>query len=167
MKKELFLIEAINITGFYNNMSEEKRNALPLKVYYGLKKVVNKLHSDVSQFEEFRNDEIKKIRDIYFSDEKSEETDVPKVDENGEPVLDNDGSQVTEVGRKIKDEYIDEYKIAMDTLNEKLQEIVMEKNTYEYNWVDIAGMVENLPDDTPLTKDDIDILDAIFDETND
>ena len=167
MKKELFLIEAINITSFYNNMDEEKKNALPLKVYYGLKKVVNKLQGDVKQFEEVRDEEIKKIRDIYFSEEKSEETAIPRVDENGEPVLDENGNQLTDTGRKVKDEYIDEYKIAMDTLNEKLQEIAMEKNTYEYNWVDIGEMVENLPDDTPLERSDIDILDAIFEETTD
>lgn len=165
MKKELFLIEAINITSFYENMPEEKKNALPLKVYYGLKKVVSKLQPDVRQFEEVRDEEVKKIRDIYFSEEKSEETVIPKTDENGEPVLDENGNQLTDTGRKVKDEYVDEYKIAMDTLNEKLQEIAMEKNTYEYNWVDIGEMVENLPDDTPLTRGDIDILDAIFDET--
>lgn len=164
MKKELYLLEALTITDYFNNLTKEKKDALPLKVYYTLKKAVKKMSDDVTQFTEVRDEEIQKIRDNYFSNEKSEETMIPKIDNDGNPVLDNDGNQVTEAGRKIKEEYIGEYTEAMRNLETKLNEIAHEKNIYEYNSVDIGEMVANLPNNTPLEASDLDILDEIFTE---
>lgn len=164
MKKELYLLEALTITNYFDNLSKEKRDALPLKVYYALKKVVKKLSDDVNQFKEVRDEEIKKIRDDFFSEEKSEETMIPKVDDKGNPVLDENGNQVAESGRKIKSEFIEDYSAAMRNLEEKLNEIASEKNTYEYNSVDIGEMVAELPNNTPLDAEDLDVLDEIFTE---
>ena len=49
-------------------------------------------------------------------------------------------------------------------VEEKLNEIANEKNTYEYNSVDIGEMVAELPNNTPLNAEDLDILDEIFTE---
>lgn len=165
MKKELYTIETINITKWFNELSQEKRDALPLKVHYYLKKAVNSMADDVKSFEELRDGEMQKIRDIYFSEEKSDECDVPQTDDNGEQIKDADGNPVTEKGRKIKPEYEEAYRDALDALDEKLKEILFEKNTYEYKKADVGEMIENLPDDSPLKNTDIDIIDAIFEET--
>lgn len=165
MKKELYMIECLNITKWFNELSQEKKDSLPLKTHYYLKKAVNALASDVKSFEELRDNEMQKIRDIYFSDEKSDECDVPKMDENGEPMKNTNGKIVTEKGRKVKPEFEESYKDAIDMLDNKLKEILFEKNTYEYNKADVGEMVENLPDDTALKNTDIDIIDAIFEET--
>ena len=166
MKKDFYLIEAINIVDYYNKISAEKKNALPLKVSYAFKKAVDKMTPDVRRFEEFRDEEFKKIRDIYFTEERSYECQIPKVDDNGNPVLDENGNQETAEGRKLKDEWQEEYSLAVQALDEKLKEIVVEKNTYEYNGVNVADMVENLPDDTPLQAADIELIDTILDNSN-
>lgn len=165
MKKELYTIETLNITKWFNEMSQEKKDALPLKVHYYLKKAVNVMADDVKSFEELRDSEMQKIRDIYFSEEKSDECDVPMKDDNGEIMKDPDGNEVTEKGRKIKPEYEEAYNDAIQMLDDKLKEILFEKNTYEYKKADVGEMIENLPDDSPLKNTDIDIIDAIFDET--
>lgn len=165
MKKELYTIETINITKWFNELPQDKKDALPLKVHYYLKKAVNVMADDVKSFEELRDNEMQKIRDIYFSEEKSDECDVPKNDDNGEPLKDADGKIITEKGRKIKPEYEESYKDAIEALDEKLKEILFEKNTYEYKKADVGEMIENMPDDSPLKNTDIDIIDAIFDET--
>lgn len=162
MKKEFLLIESINIIKYFNNLTEEKKNALPLKVYYNLKKVISKMTPDVQQFEEFRDNELQKIKEAYFVDEKSDECMIPKLDAEGNEMKDADGNVITEAGRKLKAEYEESYRYAINALEENLREIVKEKNVYEYNYVDVAEMVDNLPDDTPLDTLDIDILDAIF-----
>ena len=166
MKKDFYLIEAINIVSYFNKLDAEKKNALPLKVSYAFKKAVDKMAPDVRRFEEFRDEEFKKIKDIYFTEERSYECKIPKVDEKGEPVIDSDGNQETEDGRKLKPEWEEEYTLAVQSLDEKLKEIVLEKNTYEYNGVNVAVMVENLPDDTPLQSSDIELIDTILDNSN-
>lgn len=158
--------EALNITSWNAQLSEEKRNALPMKVRFYLKKFLGKILPDVKQFEEFRDSELKVLQDEYFGEEKSYEKEQPKKDEQGNEITDDDGVIETETVRVVKDEYIAEYQDKINTLNEKLMEILNEKNTYEVSIFDVADFVEKLPEDTPIEFDDINIIDAIFSAEN-
>ena len=162
MKKEFYLIDAVTLVDYYKNLSNEKKNAIPLKVYYSAKKAIEKLTPDAKRFTEFRDEEVQKIQEKYTTDEKSEYCDIPKVDENGEPVLDNDGNPVVDAGRKIKEDFMDDYKNELIALDATLSEILKEKNTYEYNGADIGSMIEDLPEDSVLENSDIDFLDILL-----
>lgn len=164
MKKELTNMEVINIVSWIESLSEEKLNTVPIKIKFNLKRVFNKLIPDAKQYEDFRNEEIKKIQAEYFNDEKSNKVLQTITDEKGEPVLDDDGKAKTQEVYQIKEEYSDELNTAISDLNKKLDQILKEKNTYEYNSIDIDSFVENMPEDSPLEWNDINMLDALFTE---
>jgi hypothetical protein len=157
-------METLNVVVWANQLSKEKMDAIPLKVKYALKKIVSKLDPDAKAFEEFRNQEFERIRNKYFTDEKSYKKTETVMDENDEPVVDENGIEQTREILVVKDEFLNDYQDEIKLLNEKLNEILLEKNTYEYNKCDIEDMVNNLPDDTPLEWDDINLLDALFTE---
>lgn len=163
MKKlTLSTLEVLNILAWENQLSKEKMDAIPLKVRYGLKKFTNKIVADGKSFEEIRDTEIEKIQGAYSSDEKSYDVEEVVKDENGEVMKDEDGKDMVRTNRKVKEEYLEEYNLALEALNDKLTEILKETNEYEVNPINIEEVVNNLPDDTPLEFDDINILDAIF-----
>lgn len=155
-------LEGLNIMAWNAQLSEEKLNALPLKLRYYLKKLITKLAPDIQEFEKFRDEELKKIQDVYGTDEKSYEVEEIVKDEDGNPVLNEDGKEQTQQIRKIKEEFMKTYQDEISALNEKLMEILSEKNTYECSTYDVSKMVEDMPEDTALTFDDINMLDAIF-----
>lgn len=164
MNKTFNTLEALNIVGFNNQLTEEKNAAMGLKIRWALKNAIAIILPDAQKFEEFRDAEIQKIRDEYFGDEKSEEITRQKKDENGEPILDKDGKEVEETVRQIKDEFIDAYQITMSKLQQELNDILMEKHEYEYKGINIDAFVESLPDDTVLTFEDVNMIDAILGE---
>lgn len=120
MKKELTNMEVINIVSWIESLSEEKLNTVPIKIKFNLKRVFNKLIPDAKQYEDFRNEEIKKIQAEYFNDEKSNKVLQTITDEKGEPVLDDDGKAKTQEVYQIKEEYSDELNTAISDLNKKL-----------------------------------------------
>lgn len=90
----------------------------------------------------------------------------PKIGADGKPEVDETGAEVTEAARKIKEEYMDDYRAAVDELNNKLNEIVMEQNKVELNCVDFDEFVESLPDDTKLSIEDLTMLSFMDGTTN-
>lgn len=163
--KTFSTLEIINIIAFLNNnVKEEQMKELPTKFRWNLKKNTDKLMPIARRFEEFRDDLVKELQDIYFTDEKSYEYTETKRDDNGNPVLKSDGTEETTSMRKVKDEYMDEYNGAIKELNTKLQEILVEKNDVEINAMDLDNLVEMLPDDTSIDFDCLSIL-CFMDET--
>lgn len=163
MKKiELSNLEAINTFYWYNQLTPEKIEAIPIKVRFALKRAMAKIMPDVKEFETFRDDEVKKFHDSYSTDEKSYGAIEPILDNDGNTIKDENGVEQTQTVRKVRDEYLEDFKAEGHKLDEKLTEILKETNVYEYNSADIDGMVENLPDDTPLEWNDINILDALL-----
>ena len=158
MKKNFSNIEVINIVAFINKvMTDEQKNALPTKMKWYLKKNMDKLGGIAQKFEEFRDGEIKVLQNEYFNEEKSEEyTDIQK-DENGE---DREVQM-----RKVKEEFMKDYTNDVNSLNAKLQEILAEVNTVEISTVDFDAFVENLPEDSPIDFDCLNIL-SFMDETS-
>ena len=163
--KTFSTLEIINIIAFLNNnVKEEQMKELPTKFRWNLKKNTDRITPIARRFEEFREDLVKELQNVYFTDEKSYEYTETKTDENGNPVLKSDGTEETTSMKKVKDEYMDDYNEAVKELNAKLQEILMEKNDVEINAMNLDNLVEALPDDTCIDFDCLSIL-CFMDET--
>ena len=168
MKKTFTTYDVLNIAGFYTQLSREenknKADEISVKVRWALKKAVSAMSADVKQFEEFREAEVQKIRDEYFSEEKSHMVERPRQDEDGNNVLDSDGNVVMDSEREVKEEYLEDYRKAVSALNDSLNEIAKEKHTYKYAGVDMDAFIESLPDKPALTFDDLTLIDAVLGE---
>jgi hypothetical protein len=92
------------------------------------------------------------VRNRYSTDEYSTEEIVP--------VKDSSGNDVEQKVRKIKDEYLSEYRKAIDEVNQKLRELLVDKEKVDVAWTDLDSEVENLHN---LTLDDLDIL-SVFEK---
>jgi len=144
MKKEFYNIEVVNVVAAINQIlgDSEKAKDLPIKFRWALKKNIAALTPTVKNFEEFRQELIEELQKEYFNEEKSH---VDK-DENGNEI------------RKVNDEFIEEYNNKVSELNEKLQELLAEKNEYEISTVDMDEFVNGLSSDTALEFNDIEIF---------
>lgn len=165
--KTFSTIEVVNVVAYLTDtMTEEQAKELPTKFRWNLKKNMEKFAPVAKRFEEFRDELIKELQASYFNDEKSYEYLETKKDENGNPVLNEEGAEETVPMRKIKDEYFDEYEKAITELNNKLQEILAERNDYDINVVDMDTFVDNLPDDAKIDFDCLNILSFMDETTN-
>lgn len=165
MKKNIMTAAVINVVGYFNNSDQEelkkKMECLPTKMRWYLRKNLNAFSAVAKEFEDFRNDLVKELQEKWFSDEYSEEFVQTKTDEEGNPVLDEKGAEVTETMRKIKDEYMDDYEKAVAEVNKKLTEIAGEVNEVTISPIDVDAFVETLPDDSPIDIDFLDVM-SIF-----
>lgn len=130
-----------------NNVSKEEIQVLPTKLRWNLKKNLDKILPIAKQFQDFKDEVLKEIQEKYFTDEKSE--------------------LVGKDSRKVKDEYIDEYKQDVEELNKKLNEILDEDNEIEIATVDLDAFVDSLPNDTIISFDTLEVLsfmDISYDE---
>ena len=162
MKKELSLVEVINIVTWANKLGEDKLGKLDFKILWNLKKVNGKFAVEAQEFEDMRKEELQKIQDKYFNDERSHEYSEPILDAEGNEVKDENGVVQTRMMRKVNDEFMDEYRADIDELNKKIEEVLMEKSTYEYNSSNIDEFVENIDNPEPLTFHDLEMLDAFL-----
>lgn len=152
-------IEVINIVSFVNKvMTDEQKAEMPTKMRWYLKKNMDKLMPLARKFEEFRDAEIVTLQEAYFTEEKSEEFMDKQVDENG--------VEQEVPMRKVKDEYMGEYTEAVNELNKRLQEILVEKNEVEIATADLDAFVETLPDDAKIDIDCLNILSFMDENTN-
>lgn len=158
MKKIFKNIEILNIVAYVNQMPKEKADALPLKFRWNLKKNMDKLRPIAERYDNFRNEFVQDLQKEWFTDEKAEEFEQPKVDGQGNPVLDADGKEEMETMKKIKDEYISDYRKAVEELNVKLSEIALEENEVDLCTVDFDAFVDSLPEDSMIDFDDITML---------
>lgn len=164
MKKNLYVVEAVNCVAFYNQLinNKETMDKLPLKIKWNLKRAIEKISVDAKAYEEFRDTELQKIRDVYFDETHANKTMLPELDESGNPVVDDDGNEVMKDGLQVKDEYLEEYQKAIGELNSRLDEILKEQNTYEYNGVNIDDYIDTI--DESIGFDTLDMIDAILGE---
>lgn len=165
MKKIFKNIEALNIVAYVNQMSKEKADELPLKFRWNLKKNMDKLRPIAEAYEKFRNDEVQKLQTKWFDEEHSEEFMQAKLDDEGKPIVDADGNEVTEPMRKIKEEFMKEYTADVNEVNARLNEIAYENNEVEIAVVDFDAFIDALPDNSKLDFDDITML-SFQDETS-
>ena len=104
---KLMNLETLNIVAWYKDFSEKKRNkVLPVRIQLDLQRNVMKLNEAAQSLEKFRGELVKDIQEEFFgNDEKSYESKEVKTDEEGNPVLDEDGKEVMTDVRKIKEEF--------------------------------------------------------------
>lgn len=161
-------LEVLNIVAFTNqfNADAEKVDCLPLKFKWNLSKNLKKLAPIAQEYEDFRNKELQKLQSEWFDEEHSDEIQQPKIGADGKPETDENGAEVTEAARRIKDEYMDDYRKVVDELNSKLNEITAESNKVELSCVDFDEFVESLPDDTKLSIEDLTMLSFMDTTTN-
>lgn len=164
--KNFTTLEVINIVSYINNvMKDEQKQELPTKMKWYLKKNLDKMVPIARDFEEFRDGEIEVLQKDFFNEEKSEEYMETRRDENGNPIMDAEGNEETVAMRKVKEEFMGEYTKAVDELNTKLQEILVEKNKMEIACIDFDSFVEGLPEDTKIDFDSLNIL-SFMEETS-
>lgn len=168
MTKKFMNIEILNIVAAWEKLSkdEEKVRELPLKFRWAIKKNLAVIMPAKKAFEEFRDEVLNELRNKFFDEEHSEEVVLPVTDEDGNEVKDENGVVQTQTYRKIKDEFIEEYKAEGVTVDTKLRELAIESNEYEISTVDMDAFVESLPDDTKLEFEDIEMLSWIDTVTN-
>lgn len=166
MKKIFKNIEAINIVAYVNQMSKEKADELPLKFRWNLKKNIDKLRPIAEAYENFRNEQVQKIQTKWFDEEHSEEFMQTKLDDEGKPIVDADGNEVTEPMRKIKEEFMEDYTKDVNELNAKLNEIAYEDNEVEISTVDFDAFIDALPEESKIDFDDITMLSFQDESTN-
>ena len=166
--KNFSTLEILNIVAFINafTSNSEKIDCLPLKFKWNLSKNFKRLAPIAQDYEAFRDKEIQEMQKAWFDEEHSDEFMQPKLDADGNPMKDESGAEITEPARKIKDEFIDEYIKVRDDLNKRLTEIVSESNMVEITTVDFDEFVDNLPDDTKLDIQDLNMLSFMDETTN-
>lgn len=166
MKKTFSVAEILNIISFYQhiNADENKAKEIGTKIRWALKKAISTMTDDAKNFEEFRTNEIDKIRNEFFTDEKSKEVVTPKLNKDGEPELDDEGNQLTETVREVNPEFKDDYDKAIKELNDSLTEIASEEHEYEYKGVNMDDFVDSLSNNTSLTFEELSVLDAVLGE---
>lgn len=153
MTKELLVMECININGWYNKVRADKNklNGLSVSTLWALRKNMKKIAETVDSFNELKASLENELQEEFFNDEKSEEVTVKG--ENGEDTP----------ARKIKDEYFDDYQKKIDELNEKLNELAITKESYDFASIDMDKEIERLNVDCNLDMDDLDML-SIFEQ---
>lgn len=134
-------LTAVNETAWYKDASS-RLEILPVKIRWQLKKNMNTLNKLANEFEEFKISLEEELRNKYVSDEYSYDA------ENGE--------------RKVKEEYLEEYRAAVADINQKLYEVLSEEEEITLNVIDMDALMETLPDDAPLNDSDFDML-SLFD----
>lgn len=134
-------LTAVNETAWYKDASS-RLAILPVKIRWQLKKNMNILNKMAAEFEEFKTSLEEELRAKYVDDEYSYDA------ENGE--------------RKVKEEYLEEYRAAVTDINQKLYDVLSEEEEITLNVIDMDALMEALPDDAPLNDSDFDML-SLFD----
>ena len=81
-----------------------------------------------------------------------------KTDEDGNPVLDEDGKEVMTDVRKIKEEFEQEFKDKLEDADTKYREIAVDTDEYLIKVFDLDTFVDNLADDVELDLEDLNML---------
>lgn len=166
MKKVFKNIEILNIVAYINKMPNEVADELPLKFRWNLKRNMDKIRPIAESYESFREEQIKKLQSEWFDEEHSEEIMQTKIGADGNPEVDENGNEITEPARKIKDEFMEEYRASVNEINTKLNEIAYEDNEVDIITVDFDAFIDTLSDDTKLSFDDLAILSFMDTTTN-
>ena len=148
---KLMNLETLNIVAWYKDFSEKKRNkVLPVRIQFDLQRNVMKLNEAAQSLEKFRGELVKDIQEEFFgNDEKSYESKEVKTDEEGNPVLDEDGKEVMTDVRNFKDK--------LEDADAKYREIAVDTDEYLIKVFDLDTFVDSLADDVELDLEDLNI----------
>jgi len=99
----------------------------------------------------FRDENEKNVQAKYMDDEHSEES----TDENNNPI------------RKVREKYQEDFSKDLNEINMKLSEIALEENSVDIEFLNIEALIDDLPEHTSLTIDDLEILNFMDKEDKD
>lgn len=168
MNKILTLAEVLNICAWYEETvknHQDQLNELPMKVRWSLKRNIEKLLPEIKTWEEFRTPEWEKFRGEWFTEEKTNKVMQNVTDGDGNDVLDENGAVRTQEVLQIKDEYLNDYTVAMNEYNQKMYDVLSETNIYDLKLFDVDEFVESLPDTTSINIEFLDML-SFMDSNN-
>ena len=143
------MIAAVNEVAWYEQ-EKDSLSVLSVKARWNLKKNMKALGELAQQFNEFRDNIQGELRERYTTDEMSDEAEVD----------DGNGNKVP--GRKVKDEYLEEYNRDVNEMNAKLVDLLNEMEDVDLYYIDMDAEVENLPDGAELSDAAMDML-SLFD----
>lgn len=63
--------------------------------------------------------------------------------------------------RKIKDNYIKEYKDKINNLNIEINKLLIEKTTYHFKEINLDEIIDNLKADTSINLNDLNMMSFI------
>lgn len=152
--KNIPMIAAVNEVAWYGQ-EKDALSALSVKARWNLKKNMKELDSLASQFYEFKQNIEEEIRAKYTTEEKSVETEIDEGNGNKVP------------GRKVKDEFIEDYKKDIEDMNQKINELLYEEEEIDLYVIDMDAEVERMSDDAELSDAAMDMLSLFEDEEND
>ena len=161
IKRSLYLAEINNILAWYNEFKDTKQDDLPIRIQWNLLSAIKEIQPAAARFEEFRNQLVNKLQEEFFDEEHSEETTIPKTDANGNQMLGEDGEVLTENGRRVKSEYLEQYQDRVQELNTELNNLLVEKTTYTFKGIDLDEFIDTLDNESKLGLTDLDMLSFI------
>lgn len=144
--KTIPMIAAVNEVAWYVQ-EKDTLSALSVKARWNLKKNMKELDNIASQFHEFKTNLEEELRAKYTTDEMSNET-----------VLE-DGN----IGRKVKDEYLEDYQKDIEEMNAKVSELLYEDEEVNLYVIDMDDEVERMADDADLSDAAMDML-SLFED---
>ena len=150
-KKTIPVIAALNEVAWYNK-EKDSISSLSVKARWNLKKNMAALEPLATRFNEFRDEEQKKLLDAYMTEEKSEETTITA----------EDGTE--QMGRRVKDEYREEFDAKAQEINMKLQELLMETEEVTIYPIDMDAEIEHMDMDAELSDEAMDMLSLFMEE---
>lgn len=112
--KTIPMIAAVNEVAWYEK-EKDSISVLSVKARWNLKKNIKKLDELASQFREFKENLEADLRTQYTTEEKSVEAEID----------DGNGNKVP--GRRVKEEYFEEYQNAVNEMNIKMVELLNEE----------------------------------------
>ena len=150
--KTIPVIAAVNEVAWYGQ-EKDKLNCLSVKARWNLKKNIKELEKISSQYDELRNELDTELRDKYSTDEKSIETEIDQPDGSKQP------------GRRVKDEYLEEYQKDIQDMNNKINELLSDTEEVALYIIDIDAEVERMDDDAELSDAAMDML-SLFESSD-
>lgn len=157
IEKTLKLIEVINICEWYKSF-KEKAKVLPIRDQWNLLSNIKVIQPDADNFFSFKSELEESIKDDFFSGEKCYEAQQAVSDENGNPVLDDDGNVVMQNVLMLKDKYSKEYEEVCNKSNLEINHLLGQDNTYAFKSIDMEALVDKLEDIDTVDINDLDMI---------
>ena len=149
--KTIPVMAAVNEVAWYSQ-ERDQLTALSVKARWNLKKNMKELEKLSTMFDELRNSLDQELRDKYATDEKSVDTEIVGADGTKQP------------GRRVKDEYLDEYQKEVEEMNQKINELLANTEEVELYVIDMDAEVERMSDDADISDTAMDMLSLFMDD---
>lgn len=164
--KEMTVGECYAIVEWYlTQLDKQKKgednilDSLPKLLLWKLRRNIKTIETTALEFETFKEETRDKLKEKWFTSDKSYEVAVPLKDENGKDLTDSDGSVITRPMKQVKKEYIDEFNKELEDVNSEIKSILRDKSEYRINVMDVESVIESIINQVEKTDfDDLEIL---------